>query len=110
MKTEPLGPAQQEAQKEGVAAVRGQPTLEALQAHPSAWNQPPPSAMATRDLAVHPLVAQQLAASLVEGDLPPMKQEVEDPLSDMPRTGKDTSSAFPQVPEIAVTVAISSRY
>ena len=74
--------------------------LEVLQAHPSAWKQPPPLAVATWDLAVHPLVAQQLAASLVEGDLPLMKQEVEDPLSDMPELEETPPQPFPKRPKL----------
>ena len=82
---DPLTPQQQEFIKEGAHSLRGQPTLESLIIHPHAWKQPVPSIVASRDLAIHPPPAQQLAASLVAQDVPPSDDPAKvDPLADMP--------------------------
>ena len=81
-------PEQLEYVKEGAHALRGQPTLESLIKYPSAWKQPVPQAVAMRDLAVHPPVAQQVAASLVMEDILPSADPEVDPLADMPELEK----------------------
>ena len=77
---ESLTPEQFQVVREGATALRGQPTLEALIKHPSAWKWQPPSHTAYRDAPPSATPATQLATSMMMMDIPPSA----DDLADMP--------------------------
>ena len=84
---EPLTSQQPQYVKEGATALRGQPTLESLQKCPSAWKQPVPKIVATRD---QPPMTQSLASAMVAADIPPEEDE------DMPELEQTPPRPFPK--------------
>ena len=72
-----LSLGQLQAVREGATALRGQPTLEALEKHPSAWKQPTPTHTAIRYAPPSVTPAAQLASSLVLMDMDPEMPELE---------------------------------
>ena len=93
---EPLTFDQLQAVREGATALRGQPTLEALIKHPSAWKWQPPSHMASRDLPPSTTPAAQLATSMVMMDAPPPAKDPYDEPVDMPELEETPPPPFPK--------------
>ena len=79
---------QLQAVREGATAIRGQPTLEALMKHPSAWKHPVPTHTAIRDMPPSATLAAQLASAMVSMDM--------DIDPDMPELEKTPPRPFPK--------------
>ena len=86
---------QLQAIHEGATALHGQPTLEALMRHPSAWKQPVPTHTAMRDKPPSATPAAQLASAMIMADVPP-ESGASVHLLDMPKLEETPPRPFPK--------------